>query len=50
MNDIVAGSMRAVRVEMREECVGLFVTKLRWISLQAVNKNAFAYNYLDLTT
>jgi hypothetical protein len=29
MNDIVAGSMRAVRVEMREECVGLFVTKLR---------------------
>jgi hypothetical protein len=29
MNDIVAGSMLVVRMEMREECIGLFVTKLR---------------------
>jgi hypothetical protein len=29
MNEIVAGSMLAVRVEMREKCIGLFVTKLR---------------------
>jgi hypothetical protein len=29
MNEIVAGSMLAVRVEMREECIGMFVAKLR---------------------
>jgi hypothetical protein len=29
MNDIVGGSMFVVRVEMREQCIGLFVSKLR---------------------
>jgi hypothetical protein len=29
MNKIVAGSLLVVRVEMREECIGLFVTKIR---------------------
>jgi hypothetical protein len=29
MNNIVVGSMLDVRMEMREECIVLFVTKLR---------------------
>jgi hypothetical protein len=29
MNNIVGGSMLVVRVEMREQCIGFFVTKLR---------------------
>jgi hypothetical protein len=29
MNKIVAGSMLVMMVEMREECIGLFVAKLR---------------------
>jgi hypothetical protein len=28
INDIVVGSMLAVRVETREECIGLFMAKL----------------------
>jgi hypothetical protein len=43
-NDIVVGSVVAVRMEMTEDCIGLFMTKIWWISLQAVNKNAFAYS------
>jgi hypothetical protein len=29
MNEIVACSLLAVKVEMGEECIGLFVTKIR---------------------
>jgi hypothetical protein len=28
MNEIVVGLMLAVRVKMREECIGLFVAKI----------------------
>jgi hypothetical protein len=29
MNAILVGSLVAVRVEMREDCIGLFVAKIR---------------------
>lgn len=29
MNQLVVGSLVVVRVEMREECIGLFVAKIR---------------------
>ena len=32
MNELQGGSVVAVRVEMREECIGLFVAKIRCIS------------------
>jgi hypothetical protein len=33
MNQLLSGSLVAVRVEVREECIGLFVVKIRLIDL-----------------